>query len=345
MLYCNDCFDQMKLFENDFIDAVVTDPPYGLSFMGKAWDYDLPSIDIWKEALRISKPGAHMLCFGGTRTFHRLACRIEDAGWQIRDCMMWLYGSGFPKSHNFGKELGGEWSGYGTALKPAWEPILVCMKPCEGTFAENAEKHSVAGLNIDESRIGTHQTITCIKDLSQAHGNNFGNPEIKYPKIGEKLNPPGRWPANIILDEEAGEMLDEQSGISKSSSKPLYSSLTALGQNSGWNDHNNKKVESIGHGDSGGASRFFYCAKTSPGERGKENNHPTVKPLKLMEYLIKLIMPPKDSVLLDPFAGSGSTLVAAKKLGVKFIGIEKSKEYCEIASKRLEKVDDSNLFF
>lgn len=178
----------------------------------------------------------------------------------------------------------------------------MAMKPCEGTFAQNAEKYGQAGINIDVARI-----------------------EGK------------RWPANLILDEEAAAMLDEQSGISKSPKSGIRKASSEFGQNSGWNDHKNIDTFRLGHNDSGGASRFFYCAKASPSERG-ENNHPTVKPLKLMEYLIKLVMPPKDGILLDPFAGSGTTIVAAKNLGYEAVGIELEQEYCEIANKRIESV-------
>jgi DNA modification methylase len=349
-----DCLGVMKSMESNSIDSILTDPPYGLKFMGKKWDYGIPSVDVWKESRRICKPGAMMLCFGGSRTYHRLTCSIEDAGWEIRDCIMWIYGSGFPKSMNIskaidksnGKEniigyIADRWtgkgnslnfstdrpqekckitapnsnmakifSGYGTALKPAYEPIIMCMKPIEGTYAQNVEKCGVGGINIDACRIG-------------------------YEK--------GRWPANIILDEDSGKILDEQSN---------------------------------------GASRFFYCAKASSKERNEglenlplkeisgcygkfsgdgrgrqtehtpsKNNHPTVKPLKLLEYLLKLIKPPSpDSIILDPFCGSGSTIVACKNLGIKCIGIEKEKEYVEISQARVDSVisffalSDKNFF-
>src|SRR5208337_491465 len=222
MIINDDCLKKMSKMESNSISAIITDPPYGLKFMGKDWDHGIPGIIIWEEALRICKPGSFLLSFGGTRTFHRLTCAIEDAGWQIRDCIVWLYGSGFPKSHNkFGIE------GYGTALKPAWEPIIMAMKPCDGTFKQNAEIWEQAGINIDDLRMENEQ-------------------------------------------------------------------------------------------------------KRLP----RKNDHPTVKPLKLMEYLIKLIMPPKDGILLDPFAGSGTTILAGQNLGYKVIGIEKDEGYCEIARQR-----------
>ena len=351
MIIHGDCLEEMRKMEPNSISAIVTDPPYGLSFMGKGWDRGVPSKDFWEEMLRISKPGAFLLAMGGTRTYHRLTCSIEDAGWEIRDCIMWIYGSGFPKSHNhFGIQ------GYGTALKPAYEPIIMAMKPCEGTFKQNAEKWGQAGINIDGCRIGTHdysQEEWTKKGLSRPNGNTYGQHNGSDTEL-----PKGRWPANVIFDEEAAEMLDEQSGASKSQAGGLTYNKKTI-HLSGKMPHSR-----TGHNDSGGASRFFYCAKASSSERNEgleglpfqsnmrvngpresekdkfatkvKNNHPTVKPLKLMEYLIKLIMPPKDGVLLDPFAGSGTTVLAARKLGYTAIGIEKEQEYCDIARKRLE---------
>lgn len=359
MIIEGDCLEVMKTFPENHFSAIVTDPPYGLKFMGKDWDYGIPGKHFWEEALRISKPGAYLLSFGGTRTFHRLTCSIEDAGWQIRDCLMWLYGSGFPKSHNhFGFE------GYGTALKPAWEPCILAMKPLDGTFRQNAEKWGQAGINIDGCRIGveggTAKGTFPNEDSKSCYGNGLnGTCEIvNLPK--------GRWPANLILDEEAGKMLDGLTGILKSgktTDKETKESIFG------------KKMMAQ-EASYGGASRFFYCAKASASEKNEgleglpessirrkdrlagshdifntegcgrntdnkplKNSHPTVKPLSLMEYLLKLIAPPKDALILDPFAGSGTTIVAAKKLGLEAIGIEKSAEYCQIARKRCEAED------
>jgi len=350
-----DCLQVMQSMDSNSIDFIVTDPPYGLNFMAKDWDKKIPCIDIWKEALRVCKPGAWMACFGGTRTFHRLTCLIEDAGWEIRDCICWLYGSGFPKSHNkFGLE------GYGTALKPAYEPIILAMKPCDGTFAQNAEKWGLAGINIDECRIGSIRNVPAShsKDKSGISMMGLGKPNE------EELNKhKGRWPANLILDEESAEILDEQTGISKSQQTKKndnrYSS-GIFGDGSLKSDH---KPENS-YNDSGGASRFFYCAKSSRRERNEglegmslsenmrvnaprlseeakhsnkmQNHHPTVKPISLMRYIIKLLAPPNNPLLLDPFCGSGSTLIAAKGLGIRSIGIELNPEYCEIAKKRTQ---------
>jgi DNA modification methylase len=340
MIINDDCLEAMKKMEDNSISCIVCDPPYALTgksgkggFMGKEWDSHLPSDAIWKEALRIAKPGSFLLAFGGTRTYHRLTSSIEDAGWEIRDCLLWLFASGFPKSHNhFGIP------GFGTALKPAYEPIIMAMKPCEGTFKQNAEKWGQAGINIDECRIPGESwgSRPAIKLTSKGKiGGGFGQTQWESKPGVNQDKGKGRWPANILFDEESSEQLDSMTGFE--------------------------------------ASRFFYCAKTSSRERNeglegmedkttenahfatprlndlrmdneqkrlpKKNNHPTVKPLKLMRYLITLVMPPKDGVLLDPFAGSGSTIVAAHQLGLKAIGIEKSADYCEIARKRLEHVE------
>jgi DNA modification methylase len=372
MIIQGDCLDVMKTYPDNHFTGIVTDPPYGISFLGKDWDHSIPGVPYWQEALRICKPGAHLLAFAGTRTFHRLACALEDAGWEIRDCINWMYGSGFPKSHNFGKKIGDEWQGYGTALKPAWEPILVCMKPCDGTFANNAETHGLAGINIDACRIGVEGGT---KRSGQADypktEQGTVDRSIHWARTGHSINQldKGRWPANVILDEEAGEMLDGQSGELKS--RIFYSQGTNSTTFNGCLGRNPKlRTDTKGYTDSGGASRFFYCAKPSPSERDegmgespifesqtlygctspgrnvpkhggkRKNNHPTVKPIKLMQYLLKLIAPPKNALILDPFAGSGSTLVAACKLGIDCVGIELSAEYCEIARARLENCKD-----
>jgi len=239
---------------------------------------------------------------------------------------MWIYGSGFPKSHNnFGL------NGYGTALKPAYEPIILAMKSLDGTFAQNAEKWGVGGINIDECRIEGPEWKR--PSRPNIRGGNYCNSD-EEPIA--RSNDKGRWPSNLILDEESAEMLDQMTGISKSPSgivKGQSRSSGIMGKPSG---HHYQQ----GYGDSGGASRFFYCAKSSTRERNegldKPSSHPTVKPLSLMRYIIKLLAPPGDPVLLDPFAGSGSSCIAALQLGIRSIGIEKNEEYVEIARKRLE---------
>jgi DNA modification methylase len=327
-----DCLVVMGGMDECSVDSIVTDPPYGLKFMGKEWDHGVPGEPFWREALRVAKPGCMMLAFGGTRTFHRLTCAIEDAGWEIRDCLMWLYGSGFPKSLNVGKATGQDvWLGWGTALKPAWEPIILAMKPLDGTFAHNAQTHGVAGLNVDGCRIGTKDDLsggTCGGVFGQRNSDGSLKKAIGS---GDK----GRWPANLVLDEEAGAMLDEQSGVSKSgvavrrngnSGKGTFPVQIAEGS------------ADVGFNDTGGASRFFYCPKASKKDRGEDNKHPTVKPTALMRYLCRLVTPP-GGIVLDPFCGSGSTGKAAKREGFRFIGIDKDKESCEIARARISSTE------
>lgn len=300
MIINGDCLVEMAKMEPSSIDFIVTDPPYGLKFMGKEWDCGVPGVPFWNEALRVCKPGSWLAAFGGTRTHHRLMCAIEDSGWEIRDCMMWLYGGGFPKSKG--------------CLKPAWEPIILARK-----------KGPNPSLNIEECR------IEGVKRNAHSDGDHTGSNKI-YSTIGQgyqRMDIKGRWPANLILDEEAGKMLDDQSGILKSGSGNRR-------PNGGGQMFNGfAPIEANFEASVGGASRFFYCAKASPKERSKDNNHPTVKPISLMKYILKLLAPPGNPILLDPFCGSGSTLLAAKELGIKYIGIEISKEYCEIAENRL----------
>lgn len=383
-LHHGDCLDVMRSMPEVSVDTVITDPPYGLGFMGKEWDTPGSFVErksrrragsfesiqgnhnptdsrdrvrtrlseglkyqdftyVWAtEALRVAKSGALLLAFGGTRTFHRLTCAIEDAGWEIRDCIMWLYGSGFPKSHNFSAKLNGNsqhWHGYGTALKPAWEPIIVAMKPCDGTFAQNAERHGVAGLWIDGSRIGT--TFDDI-EIQRRRSGGIMNADLqnKIYGTGWKRSPAGnaagRWPANLILDEDAGAMLDAQSGESKSSGG-TGRTTQSIGGRGVYRGGDNRGFFHLG--DSGGASRFFYCAKASRSERNAgldANHHPTVKPLKLMQYLVRLTKTPMGGIVLDPFIGSGTTGVACIHEGRKFIGIEKDAEYIKIAQARID---------
>jgi site-specific DNA-methyltransferase (adenine-specific) len=457
-LHTGDCRDVMATLPAESVDAIVCDPPYGLSFMGKGWDHGVPGVDFWVEALRVLKPGGHLIAFGGTRTYHRLAVAIEDAGFEVRDCLMWLYGSGFPKSldvskamdkqngeqrrarflrftewmrstgitakkineitdsfmgshyltdreqpavpteemfsklrphlptvpddieelvrmrtveaenfkarkvlsetrvdmfgeyevekvrtsgianknenkrHTIGAsasvqiketapntDLAKEWHGWGTALKPAYEPAILARKTLRGTVADNVAQWGVGGLNIDGCRVGDESTL---RPNSNAAGVFVG----KGNEGQVNGSASGRWPANVILDEEAAAALDEQSGV-------------------------------------GGASRFFYTAKASRSEReagldgveqikadamtGKEyredrptnhpmraNHHPTVKPIALMRYMIRLVAP-RGAVVLDPFMGSGSTGCAAMVEGMQFVGIDITPEYVDIARQRI----------
>ena len=366
-LHQGNCLDVMKTMADNSVDAVVTDPPYGLSFMGKKWDYDVPSVEIWAECLRVLKPGGHLLAFAGTRTQHRMAVRIEDAGFEIRDMIAWVYGSGFPKSRNIcldmdkmeghgnrghriavanrhhpdgtfepnGEQLAPyepktdsarQWQGWGTALKPALEPITVARKPLIGTVASNVLECGTGGINVDGCRVAGEATP--INKLEKWSG--FG--QEKRPDYVQEINTKGRWPANVIHDGS-----DEVIGLFPAQ-------------------------------DDKSAARFFYCPKANKKDRddgcdglearstifadgtGLKNNgdgtprnqqpstrnhHPTVKPTDLMRYLCRLVTPP-SGVVLDPFMGSGSTGKAAALEGFRFIGIELDPGYFEIAKRRIE---------
>jgi len=362
----------MKELDDNSVDAIVTDPPYGLSFMGKKWDYDVPSVEIWKECLRVLKPGGYLLSFAGTRTQHRMTVNIEDAGFEIRDMIAWVYGSGFPKSHNIGKAVdklqGNErdvigtdkaristknshegykrpshnidrfdvtkgnspYEGWGTALKPALEPITVARKPFKGTVANNVLKWGTGGINIDGCRVGTDDKIADttnqnIKNNAYKSDNSKRERDTIY-----KQNPQGRFPANLIHDgseEVVGLFPDTKSGNLNSGHKRGDGTGNSFMGGGG-------TIKGNYGGDSGSASRFFYCAKASKSERNEGNNHPTVKPIKLMQYLVRLVTP-KDGTVLDPFMGSGTTGVACKQLNRNFIGIELNEEYIVIAEKRI----------
>ncbi len=196
-----DCLDFLAAMNPECVDSFVEDPPYGLAFMGKGWDHAVPGPEYFAAQLRVAKPGAHLVAFGGTRTYHRLACAIEDAGWELRDCLMWLYGSGFPKSHN----LKGEHAGMGTALKPAWEPIILARKPFKATVASNVGQHGTGALNIDGCRVGTEGGTAAV-DFGETRGHMFGGGKGKPTNKIATLDA-GRWPANVVLDPEAGVAL------------------------------------------------------------------------------------------------------------------------------------------
>lgn len=381
MIRVGSCLDLMPTLDANSIDAIVTDPPYGLTeprsggngsgkawaerseeakrarrggFMGKAWDAAVPSVPFWEAALRVAKPGAHLVAFGGTRTYHRLTCAIEDAGWEIRDCLSWLYGSGFPKSHN------GPWGG--TALKPAWEPIILARKPLVGTVAANVAAHGTGALNIDGCRIATTEMAgPRDPDLSR-----MKQPDWRMTGGGTgggATSPLGRWPANVCLDEDAAAALDEQSGTLTSGGTPSRR-LSDKTRHTYGAFNGTENPDGIGRSE-GGASRFFYCAKASRAEReagleGRErkaklwssgeqspgtfqaegtdrtstNHHPTVKPVALMRWLCRLVTPP-GGLILDPFTGSGTTGVAAALEGFRFLGIEQEAEYAQIAEARI----------
>ncbi|GGC04375.1 hypothetical protein GCM10007171_21830 [Dickeya fangzhongdai] len=400
------------------VDSIVTDPPYGLKFMGKKWDYDVPSVEIWGECLRVLKPGGHLLAFAGTRTQHRMAVRIEDAGFELRDMVTflydtnetaqaliesmtpeqlklldatfgrdsmiaWIYGSGFPKSMDVSKAIdksagvereivgkrvksgnikgsslhsgseragrghsseviytkpatdsANQWQGWGTALKPALEPITVARKPLVGTVAANVLAHSTGALNIDGCRVVGADDPAARYNGKPARGENTNayGAASKRDEVYQSSSL-GRWPANLIHDgSDEVVALFPMTAPSKSSMRGV--GLT--GSNEKIYGKGNPDFNTLrGINDSGGsAARFFYCAKASKTDRGNGNNHPTVKPTDLMAYLCRLVTPPGGTVL-DPFVGSGSTGKAAVLEGFQFIGIERESEYVEIARARI----------
>ena len=426
--YNMDCRDALKGISDNSIDSVVTDPPYELGFMGKKWDssgiaYD---VNMWREVLRVLKPGGFLLSFGGTRTYHRMVCAIEDAGFEIRDSIDWVYGSGFPKSLDVGKAVdklqgnervktgisphfcegrkvdnfgvagegttgqrdrtltkgASEWEGYGTALKPAHEPICVARKPIEGTVAQNVLKYGTGGINIDGCRVGSPVDTQrpCGKAL-------LGTFEGQEGKITGR-NDVGRFPANFIHDgspEVISQFPITQSG------KAEIGTGTIDCQNNGIYGSGKGGIITSCFADKGSASRFFktcefteedlpafvYCAKASKSERDEgcdgmpesmkrnpmrsangtgeknfeggfpdikaRNTHPTVKPVKLMQYLVKLVTPP-DGTVLDPFMGSGTTGVACKKEGFNFVGIEMDAEHMKICEARINNAEPEPVF-
>jgi hypothetical protein len=398
-VYHGDCIEIMRTLPDASVDSVVTDPPYELGFMGKKWDdtgiaYNL---DVWREALRVLKPGGHLLAFGGTRTWHRLAVAIEDAGFEIRDNvaylhdgglpgpLAWCYGSGFPKSLDVSKaidkaagaerevkwvkasnpkaigggqdglegatrpfikkalrENGGmhatagdkpatpaaqQWQGWGTALKPAFEPIVVARKPLIGTVAENVLAHGTGALNIDGCRIGTEVLQPQSRGVSRIGTFEGADGNVTPERTG-------RWPANVILDESQAAELDKQSGVT-SSNRIETSPTTEAAE--GWGNMGSNRGPR-GHSDAGGASRFFYCPKAPKKERPNVDGiaHPTVKPIALMRYLVRLVTPPGGKVL-EPFAGSGTTVEACILEGFDCIAIEMTDDYLPLINERVRR--------
>ena len=323
------------------VDAVVTDPPYGLSFMGKRWDYDVPTVAIWSECLRVLKPGGHLLSFGGSRTYHRMAVNVEDAGFEIRDQVMWVYGSGFPKSHNISKALdrsgkatpaATQWDGWGSALKPAHEPIVLARKPLgEKTLAANVLKHGTGAINVDGCRIpGTKPQVT--------QGINTSPTSLNVARRRQLSGPPdeGRFPANVMHDG-SDEVVELFPGTGEKSAARFFycAKASKSDRDEGLDAFAEQEFVQwqTGNGTSGKPSSMSEGRDTQ-----RRNIHPTVKPTDLMAYLIRLVTPP-GGVVLDPFAGSGSTGKAAIREGFKFIGIEREAEYLAIARARIEAVN------
>lgn len=430
MILQGDCREVLATLDAESVDACVTDPPYDLTakkrggrgvasvnpnspagrsligtgngrggFMGLAWDATGVAFDpaTWAAVLRVMKPGAHLLAFGGTRTYHRMACAIEDTGFEIRDQLQWLYGSGFPKSLDVSKAIdkaagqprqvvgvaglglgnrrgvgsnhagstrgipvtspatddARQWDGWGTALKPAHEPICLARKPFAGTVAANVLENGTGALNIDGCRIPTTEPLTGSgAQLLRFGGQNerpfhsregeasasrryadSGSTDFAAtpgPRGGDER---GRWPANVLLDDAVARQLDQQTGTLASGTNPARRGSNKFANTYGTFEGQEECTPARG-ADSGGASRFFYCAKPSKAERGEGNTHPTVKPLALLGYLIRLITP-DGGVVLDPFAGSGSTLITAREQRLESIGIELNPDYIAIAERRL----------
>ena len=432
-----DCLEELKKLDDNSVDAVITDPPYGLSntkpkqvadvlaawvtgdteavpakrggFMGKDWDSFVPPPAVWEECMRVLKPGGHMAVFAGARTQDLMGLSIRLAGFEIRDTLGWIYGSGFPKSHDIGKAIdkaaGAErevvgryqppngsdwnlrdgeakptigavghsdrvaslsitapttpeaqrWDGWGTSLKPAIEPILLCRKPLDGTVASNVLAHGVGGLNIDACRVATDEAIACHRGTNGAAGNTYGNRDEYIPGSAnaENTHTKGRFPANVLLDEHAAKEMDKQSGGTRAEKPSKSGTAGATVQEATWKCWHTPGEEIAGYNDSGGASRFFpvfkYQAKAPKRERpvieredGTKIQHNTVKPLALMEWLVSLIVPP-GGVVLDPFAGSGTTLQAATNKGFRPIGIEADADYIQLIHRRMEGGEQSTL--
>jgi site-specific DNA-methyltransferase (adenine-specific) len=305
-------------------------------FMGKQWDGGDIAFQpaVWAEVMRVLKPGGHLIAFGGTRTYHRMACAIEDAGFEIRDQIGWCYGSGFPKSHDVSKGIDRMWQGWGTALKPAWEPIVLARKPLsEKTVAANVLKWGTGAINVDGCRIGTgepRQSMTggMGRKASPVYG-SFARDSVQ-----DIVTTQGRWPANLIHDgseevlagfpDSAGAM-----GAVRGTEKPKQG--TAV-----YGDYGLRPPQDI-RGDSGSAARFFYCAKASSKDRA-DSKHPTVKPLALMQYLVRLVTP-KGGTVLDPFAGTGTTGESAWREGFRAVLIERENEYQEDIVRRMGLAD------
>jgi DNA modification methylase len=373
--------EELKKFDDNYFDSIVTDPPYEIGFMGKSWDASgiANNSEMWSECLRVLKPGGYLLSFSATRTYHRMAVAIEDAGFEIRDMIEWVYGSGFPKSLNIGKAVDklqgnereelppkqfadgttqrataragiyseekgqakntkgtSEWEGKGTALKPAHEPICMARKPlAEKTVAENVLKYRTGGINIDGCRITGENLGVRKRKAGSEYGqnsdwNDHKNIDTEYD--GTK----GRFPANLIHDnsEEVRECFPETKGATSRTD----------GSGVGMFASGNKEAGVVYQDNQTNASRFFksiiYQAKASKSERGVGNIHPTVKPVALMEYLIKMVTP-TNGIVLDPFMGSGSTGVACVLNDFEFVGIDLDKDYCEIARARIEGVKET----
>lgn len=361
-LHHGDCIEVIRGMADNSVDSIVTDPPYELGFMGRKWDQSGVAFctKTWEEALRVLKPGGHLLAFSGSRTYHRMTCAIEDAGFEVRDQIMWIYASGFPKSKN----LDGDWQGWGTALKPAHEPVCVARKPLAGTVAANVLEFGTGALNIDGCRVdGVVTSNPLVRNAPGFSSDGLANQgETGHGRVSN-----GRWPANVIHDgsDQVVAAFPIASGTVAHvrGSEPSSKTANAFGEFAG-------RAASDQRDGGGSAARFFYCAKASKRDRdqgcdalplvdwtvsapnntrsdqintssGKpreaqpsRNHHPTVKPTDLMRYLVRLVTPP-GGLVLDPFMGSGSTGKAAMLESFRFVGIDMTADYIEIARARI----------
>ena len=352
-----DCRDVLRTLPESSVDSVVTDPPYELTsarpggrseatrgkvmggFMGMKWDGTGVAFDVetWAQCLRVLKPGGHLVAFGGTRTYHRMVCAIEDSGFEVRDQLGWVYGSGFPKSRN----LDGEWKGWGTALKPAWEPIVLARKPLQGTVAANVLRHGTGALNVDGCRV---PGVVESNPSARGAGNISTSGHKGQADTGlDRVSDVGRWPANILHDG-SDEVLAAFPQASGAVAPVTNRNTDGDATRHAYGKYRGGRATSDQRDGGGSAARFFYCAKADRADRnegGANNTHPTVKPTDLMRWLCRLITPPGGTVL-DPFMGSGSTLKAAELEGFSAIGIELEAEYIEIARRRI--AGDAPLF-
>ena len=397
-LWHGDCLDVLPALPDASVDSVVTDPPYELGFMGKGWDATgiAYNVTVWRECLRVLKPGGHLLAFGGTRTWHRLAVAIEDAGFEVRDSIAWLYSQGFPKSLNVSKAIdkaagaerevvgtqllrgtaasssahignlaGGtgvgakrsiditapatpdaeRWQGWGTALKPAFEPVVVARKPLQGTVAANVLAWGTGALNIDATRISTDEDRRRNARGGDNGLNGEGTFRIRERRADDQPLTAGRWPANVVLDGRAAAELDRQSGTLASGANPTRRGSDKFRE--AYGDFKGQAECTPARGaDTGGASRFFYVAKAPTSERPRVGGiaHPTVKPLDLMRWLVRLVTPPGGTVL-EPFAGSGTTAEACVLEGFQCIAIEREADYLPLIVSRLDKPTQQGLDF
>jgi hypothetical protein len=363
-----DCRETLASLPADYFDSCVTDPPYGLGFMGRAWDGQIAmQAETWAAVLRVLKPGAHLVAFGGTRTWHRIACAIEDAGFEIRDNLAWLYGQGFPKSLNVG-------GGRGTALKPSFEPVILARKPLIGTVAANVAKYGTGAINVDGCRVRHASPEDLAKHAAgvaaiKARGGSMANSWKNSSDLSgaSDVSDAGRWPPNVLVDKAVAADLDESNAHTKSGTQTKPRAKGGI-----WTTEVGNAPAGPQHGDSGGVSRYFYCPKANAKERdagleqagwpaltggdmtdredgapgatnprsgagrggGRRNPHPTVKPIELMRWLCRLVTPPGGTVL-DPFTGSGSTGCAAMLEALDFFGCELDPQYARLARDRI----------